>query len=236
MRRGSGSRLAAAVLGAGLLAAAAPAGGATRTVLLRDGFGSLPAATTWTDGQSLGAWTVRFAGYGGVTAIRAGSLLRLAPRPATRPDETHAALVVTGRSFAEPCLSVSSPASDDGPAADRLRAEPVGVCLAGVGLHQQRPLLLPGGEAQRLGAGQAGPRVPRRAAVPRHRIDAVDARGDLADGVESRGPSPGATTVRLDGAVVARFTDLDRPYTAGRVGLYSEDAVVDVDTVTVVRC
>ena len=235
MRRGSGSRLAAAVLGAGLLAAAAPAGGATRTVLLRDGFGSLPAATTWTDGQSLGAWTVRFAGYGGVTAIRAGSLLRLAPRPATRPDETHAALVVTGRSFAEPCLSVSSrlrttaqlrTGSAPNPwesawlvwdYADDARFSYLAVKPNGWELGKRDPAY-PGG--QRFLATGSTPSTPvgtwRTASITR--------------------TVAGATTVRLDGAVVARFTDLDRPYTAGRVGLYSEDAVVDVDTVTVVRC
>ena len=44
----------------------------------------------------------------------------------------------------------------------------------------------------------------------------------------------GATfTVSVDGAVVGQFTDNERPYTSGAIGLYSEDALVHFNDVVV---
>ena len=40
-------------------------------------------------------------------------------------------------------------------------------------------------------------------------------------------------TISADGATLGSVTDGERPYTSGAVGLYTEDAHVHVDTVSV---
>ncbi|NQU37303.1 MAG: hypothetical protein HQ526_06845 [Actinobacteria bacterium] len=47
-----------------------------------------------------------------------------------------------------------------------------------------------------------------------------------------RGPKT-ATIVKLGSQKLARFVDRQRPYEAGKVGMYTEDAVVDVSRVKV---
>ena len=42
----------------------------------------------------------------------------------------------------------------------------------------------------------------------------------------------GTMTVKANGTQLASFTDTERPYTAGRIGFYAEDAEVELDAVT----
>ncbi len=54
-------------------------------------------------------------------------------------------------------------------AAAHTRAQSMGSGVAGVGVHRPGAFLLCGAQAQRLGAGQTGPGLSGRAAVPGHR-------------------------------------------------------------------
>lgn len=232
----------AGLLSVGIVAAlAAPAGAApwerrsarlgAGAVLFSDGFTGLPPGT-WREGTVHGAWDAVYTGYGSIApaAVGAADVLQLAPRAAAGAGETHAALVTSHRSFGDLDLTV------------RLRTQAqlrdrspnpweVGWVLWHYGddVHFYSVLLKPTGWElgkedpaypgnQRFLATGSAPVFP---VGPWHtvRVRQVGA----------------AITVWVDGALLTSFTDRERPYLSGDVGLYDEDARVQFDAVTVRR-
>lgn len=206
--------------------------GKSSSVVLVDRFSSYSPRTTFTDGDNVGPWNVVFAGYGSVsTESNAGGLLRLSPKAPTRPSDTHAALVVSRETYSDKKLKVnmrvrtteqlrvgSAPNPwesawvvwdyTDNDHFTYLAIKPNGWELG------KRDPAYPGG--QRFLATGNAPAV---------------AIGDWAVAKVTRknlkGPRT-ATTVKLGSQKLTRFVDLERPYESGKVGIYSEDAVVDL--------
>ncbi len=189
-----------------------------------------------TDGARRGAWTVRFAGFGcaalgGEEPAAAEStgaaepVVALSPRAATSPEATHAGLVLG------PALS-----SGDGAARFRARvytarqlrtgSAPNPWEVAWVVWHYADDAhfyyFIPKPNGWELGKRDpAYPGGQRFLATGDDRRFPVGAWYDVE--VTQRGA---AITVSVDGRPVVAFTDAERPYLAGSVALYSEDAAV----------
>lgn len=171
------------------------------------------------EGSSLGPWTVVFTGYGCARVEGRGRSRRLHAdaRPRSRPDRPMA-LLITGPRLAAPLrlrarLHTKGRVGREGwkgawlvwSYADRRRfyyfiPKPNGWELG------KRDPAYPGG--QRFLASGRSPAVPL---------------GRWAD-VEVRQEEGGRLSVSLDGRDLVSFTDRERPYSAGRVGLYVEGA------------
>ena len=238
--------LSAAVLVTTAIAAATvPASAATKAsskkILVNEQFGSLDSDSTWTDGQTLGRWQVVFAGFGSVTrpATRPRSL-RLSPARAQSAGETHAALVVSRKSFANRCLDVRTrvivreqlrAGSTPNPwetawlvwdYLDNEHFSYLAIKTNGWELGKRDPAypggqrFLATGETPTTAAGQwRTARIKRTAS---------------ADGLRS--------TVRafVGGVNVATFRDTERPYVSGKLGMYVEDATADFDKIVASSC
>lgn len=214
--------------------------GATQTSLLRDDFASLAVGSKYTDGDQFGNWAVQFAGYGSVQVVsKAYHRLRLAPAVASSPGETHSALVVSRGSFSARCLKfgvrqrTTSQLRSGGTANpwetawmiwdyvdndhfSYLTFKPNGWELG------KRDPSYPGG--QRFLATGESVLTP----IGTWRYPTITRRVVSA--------STTSIQVRLGATTLATFVDNERPYTNGRVGFYTEDAVADFDDVNLVSC
>ena len=207
--------LSAAVLASTALAAATVPASATTTAsksLINDQFGSLTSGSTWTDGQTLGRWQVVFAGYGAVSkpATRP-HVLRLSPTRAQSAGETHAALVVSRKSFANRCLDVKTRVI----VREQLRVGSAPNPWETAWLIWD---YLDNDHFSYLAIKTNGWRAARIK------------RTASADGLRS--------TIRafVGGVNVATFRDTERPYVSGRLGMYVEDATADFDKIVAKRC
>src|SRR5436309_6384609 len=190
-----------------------------------DGFDGYPAGQAWQDGTVHGPWVAEFDGYGVTSVERDGSnVLELSPAASTRSGETHAALVRTSEGFGDLDMTVRLRT------VDQLRSgtpDPweVGWVLwhYGDNTHFYYVALKPNGwelgkedpaypGAQRFLGGDNSPAF---AVGPWHTV---------------RVQQSGATfTLWADGSRLGSFTDRERPYLNGAIGVYSEDALVHVD-------
>jgi hypothetical protein len=173
----------------------------------------------WQDGSRHGPWTAVFNGYGEIRPD--GDGLLLSPKAPAAAQNTHAALVVTDRSYGDVAISVRLK-TERQLRRPNPRAWEVGWVLwhyagegrfyalalkpAGWELSKQDPRY-PGG--QRFLASGRTPTVP---VGSWHRIGIVLV-GDQID-------------VAADGRHLARYTDRSAPYRTGALGLYTEDARV----------
>jgi len=194
-----------------------------------DGFEGYPAGQVWADGTTHGPWVAEFNGYGTTSIAQDGSnVLSLSPAASQSPSETHAALVRTAQSFGNLDLTVRMRT------VDQLRngtPNPweVGWVLwhYGDNTHFYYVALKPNGWE----LGKEDPAYPGA-----QRFLGGDYSPTFAVGSwhTVRIQQSGATmTISADGATLGSVTDGERPYTSGAVGLYTEDAHVHVDTVSV---
>lgn len=231
-----GSLLAAG----GAAAAATPSAkssGRSASVVLTDRFTSYAPGTSFTDGDNFGPWKVVFAGYGSVSVESNNSgVMRLSPAAPTSPSETHAALVVSRETYSDKNLKVnmrvrtteqlrvgSAPNPwesawvvwdyKDNDHFTYLAVKPNGWELG------KRDPAYPGGQRFLATGSSPATSVGDWKVVNVHRKNL-------------KGPRT-ATTVKLGSKKLTRFVDSERPYEAGKVGMYSEDAVVDVSRVKV---
>lgn len=185
------------------------------------------AATTLSDGDSANSWRVVFAGYGSVRAT--ASALNLRPAQADQSSRTHAALVV-----------------DDDIATDsRVRAR--------VTLNEQLRIGSP------ANAWEAGWVIVRYTDPEHFYYAACKTNGwelgkrdpaypggqrflATGDDVCAREGSPSTIVLtangkrlrlKVAGVTVTTFTDRQSPYRSGFAGMYSEDADVTFDRISV---
>jgi hypothetical protein len=173
----------------------------------------------WQDGSRHGPWTTVFNGYGEVRPD--GDALLLSPKAPVAEENTHAALVVTDRSYGDVAISVQVKTERQLRRSDP-QAWEVGWVLwhyigagrfyalalkpSGWELSKQDPSY-PGGQ-RFLASG----RTPVFPIGSWHRVGIVQV-GDQID-------------VAADGHHLARYVDRSRPYLTGALGLYTEDARV----------
>jgi hypothetical protein len=210
-----------------LLAAAVGVPLAAATVL--EDFSTMPAGTCQDDGTSIGGWQFVFDGYGcsGFVSIEGNTMLVERPAESTQPTETHGALVVGPSVTGDVVLEVDSVTTRQlrtGSApnpweaawvlwhyADNTRFYYFVAKPNGWELGKEDPAYT---GAQRFLATGSVPAFPVGAWY-RVRIEQA------------------GTTIRafVNGQPLVTVTDQERPYTSGRIGLYSEDAEVYFDNV-----
>ena len=218
------------VLLAALLLAAAAAPPATAAALSED-FSAYAPDVCLADGAVFGPWTALFNGYG-CTAVRTDGArfwLEERPFPSASPAETHASMVL-GPSFSAPLTLTAEMRTD---AQLRTGSPPNAWEVAWLAwgysdnVHFYYFTLKPNGWE----LGKADPAYP-------------GAQRFLATGSSPVFPIGAAHVVRIaqtdnvieayvDGALLTRFTDTERPYLSGRIGLYNEDARVRFTDVSV---
>ncbi|MEV1021536.1 calcium-binding protein [Streptomyces sp. NPDC050264] len=177
-----------------------------------------PPPVPWQDGSTHGRWLSVFNGHG--TNIGDDDALSLSPRPAEDPGTTHAGLVVSTASYAdvryearmrtEKQLREPTPNPWEVPWLVWAYTDPE---------HFYYITLKPNGWE----LGKRDPAYPggQRFLATGHEAYPV---GDWSDvRVEQRGAT---MTVTVADQPLVTFTDPERPYNAGRVGAYSEDAAV----------
>ncbi len=194
-----------------------------------DDFESLAAGTTWADGTAHGNWLARFAGYGVIGGeVDGDRVLSLAPKPSTSSGETHAALVVSTASYTGIDFTVQMKT------AAQLRSPVPNPWEAGWVLwnftdetHFYYVALKPNG----LEIGKEDPAYP---GAQRFLVTMASPAFAVGEWHTVRVKHTGSTfTVWVNGTQLATFTDLERPYSSGAVGLYTEDADVHFNNAVV---
>jgi hypothetical protein len=197
--------------------------------LFKDGFEAFQAGEVWADETRHGSWRAIYNGYGTVGVELDGSkALTQAPKASTSSGETHASLVVTYPTFADSDLSVRVR-----PVAQLRQPAPnaweTGWVIWRYSDDTHFYYFVPKPNGWEL--GKEDPAYP-------------GAQRFLATGSSPTFPVGGTYTVRVrqvgstmtvwvNGSQVTSFTDNERPYGSGAVGLYNEDAHVHFDEVTV---
>jgi hypothetical protein len=220
----AGALVAAAAAGAA--AYPAPAGGS-----FADDFSSYPRASCLGDGASLGAWTFQYAGYGCTQfgADGAGAYLEEKPKASASLGETHASLAL-GPAFTAPYafsaelktvaqLRTGNPGNAWEVAwliwdyTDDTHFYYLTVKPNGWELGKEDPAYR---GAQRFLASGPSPAIP----VGMEYTAKIEQTGNTLSAF-------------INGRLVATFTDTERPYSAGRIGLYNEDSQVRFRRVSV---
>ena len=184
-----------------------------------------------TEGESMGLWQLRFSGYGcvGVTSGIGGTSLRMQPMIATANAETHAPLLL-GPMYGDRLMLTTRLET-----VQQLRrnGEPNAWEVAWVLWQYQDDehfyYFIP-----KPNGWEVGKRDPAYPGGQRF----------LATGTEQTFPVGHAYQVQIthrgnvlsvvvDGVTLTTFTDTERPYVAGRIALYSEDAEIKVHQVSV---
>jgi len=208
-----------------LMLASSQAFGAT----FSDGFEGYPTGQAWQDGTVHGPWVAAFDGYGTTDVETDGSnVLSLAPAASQSASETHAALVRTAQSFGDIDYSVAVRT------VSQLRSGTPNPWEVGWVLwhysdntHFYYLALKPNGWE----FGKEDPAYPGA-----QRFLGGDYSPTFAVGswhtvrIQQQGPT---MTLWADGVRLGSLTDGERPYTTGAVALYSEDAHVHFDNVSV---
>jgi hypothetical protein len=197
--------------------------------LLADGFESFAPGETWADGTSHGAWRAVFNGYGTTSIEQDGSrVLSESPRASSSAGETHASLVLSNASFGDADVTVRLRP------VEQLRATSpnpweVGWLLWRLTDGSHFYYFLPKPNGWEL--GKEDPAYPGS-----QRFLATGSSPTFALGTwcQVRVRHVGTTmTVWVNGIHLTTFTDNERPYYSGALGLYNEDAHVHFDDVTV---
>lgn len=225
MRRTARSSLASfltvTALLAGSLAAIAPTGSAQAAPRHdRPRTAATVSTPRWQEGEVNGPWRLAYHGYGSVSY--GDDTVRLAPMASSQPDETHASLVTSRTTYRH--IDVTTLMRTDtqlrtGTApnpwesawllwhyTDDLHFYALALKPNGWELSKEDPAY-PG--AQRYLATGSSPAFP------------------IGSTARVRVRQSGATIrVDVDGRPLVTYTDRERPYGAGSVGLYTEDAAV----------
>jgi hypothetical protein len=188
-----------------------------------DGFGSIPAGTSFVPGVVTGSWLPVWNGYGAITRTTDGSpVATLSPAASLSADVTHSSLVVSVPTFADTDLTMTLRT------VGQLRSGTPNPWEVGWAMwhysdqgHFYYVLLKPTGWE----LGKEDPAYPGS-----QRFMATGSNQTFAVGVwhTVRVVQIGnALTVWADGAQLTSFVDNERPYLSGSIGLYCEDSTVN---------
>lgn len=222
--------LGAAAVAVGL--AFVNSGTAQAAVLLDDDFSSYTVGTSYAEGQTFGSWTDVFNGFGYQKIVDDGSgnhQLEQAPQASTQTSETHAALTVSAQSYT-PTRIIA-----EGSTISQLRTPTPNPWEVGWlawnytdNTHFYYLTLKPNGwelgkedpaypGAQRFLASGSTPTYAIGSWLRYDITQVVNANGSVTMTVKAKKNNGTLTTL-------AAFTDTERPYSSGKVGLYNEDA------------
>ena len=205
-----------------------PASAVGSTVFYETSWSAPPGS--WADDRVYGNWLARYNGYGTteVVLVNGNRQLRMSPLASTRSSETHAGLVTTRPAFGDLDLTVKMRT------VRQLRQSNPNPWEAAWLLwdyqddeHFYSVVLKPNG-------WELGKEDPAYPGAQRYLRTGSSPRFPIGPSYRVRVRQVGATIkVWVDGQLLTTFTDRQRPYRSGAVGLYTEDATVLFDQVRV---
>ncbi|HVF53961.1 MAG TPA: DUF1080 domain-containing protein [Actinomycetota bacterium] len=206
--------------------AASPAPG---SVLFQEDFEAFAVGEPWLDGTRHGAWTSTYNGYGVNQVVgEASKHLAQAPLASTQPDETHASLITTRKSFTDIDFTVRAKtvAHLRAPAPNPWETAWV-LWNYTDDLHFYYLALKPNG-------WELGKEDPAYPGAQRFLATGSDPTYPVGSWNKVRIIQRGAhIVVEVNGTQIVSFVDNERPYLGGRIGLYNEDADVRFDDIVV---
>lgn len=199
--------------------------------LFTDNFTSY-APRYYTDGESFGSWFTQFAGYGtvGIESDTGNNVLHLSPQAVTSSDKTQSSLV-TGPAYNGPIqfqskiLTVSQLRTGSTP-----NHWEVAWVVWNYTDNAHFYYFIPKPNGWEL--GKRDPVYPGGQRFLATGSDKLFPIGQFYT-VKITQDAQDLITVWVDGVQITSFTDMERPYTSGKIGLYTEDAHVHVDDVSV---
>jgi hypothetical protein len=196
-----------------------------------DDFSSMPTDVCLPDGTGIGAWTFVFDGYGctGFVASNGNTMLVEQPMASVSPGETHGALVIGPSTSGDLTLEVATATTRQLRTGSAPNPWEVGWVLWQYTdtAHFYYVALKPNGWE----LGKADPAYP---GSQRFLDTGSWPTFPVGPWYRVRVTQTGSTVeVFVDDFLITSFTDTERPYTAGRLGLYTEDAAVSFDNVAV---
>lgn len=183
------------------------------------------------EGDSMGAWHLRFSGYGcvGLKAGENGTALSMQPMSATTTDETHAPLLL-GPEYGDRLVMTARVET-----VQQLRqnGEPNAWEVAWLLWHYQDDehfyYFIP-----KPNGWEVGKRDPAYPGGQRFLATGTDLKFPVGRTYNVQITHKGNVfSVVVDGVALTSFTDTERPYVSGRIALYSEDAEIKVHQVSV---
>ena len=183
------------------------------------------------EGEALGAWNLRFSGYGctQITTDDNGASLSMQPAAATGVTETHAPLLL-GPEYGD---KMTITARVETVQQLRSNGEPNAWEVAWVLWQYQDDqhfyYFIP-----KPNGWEIGKRDPGYSGSQRFLATGTDQKFPVGHAYNVQIAHRGnAFTVTVDGVILATVVDTERPYVSGRVALYSEDAEIKVHQVIV---
>ena len=195
-------------------------------------FSAMPAGTCYADGSTIGVWQFVYNGYGcnGFVAANSNTMLFEQPATSTSPAETHGALVIGPYISGDFTLQVSAATTGQ----LRVNSAPNAWEVAWVLWHYTDDshfyYFVPKPNGWEL--GKEDPAYP---GAQRFLASGTSPSFPIGPWYRTRVVQSGQTIqVFVNDLLITTFTDRERPYSSGRVGLYNEDAEVYFDNVSVV--
>jgi hypothetical protein len=209
-------------------AAPAPSSG------ISEDFSSLPQGLGWKDGSRHGQWLSVFGGFGsnGIAGDGGnGNVLSLAPQASASPSDTHASLVSSVSSFNDFDATIQVRTVQQLRTGSPPNPWEVGWVLWHYtdNTHFYYFIAKPNG-------WELGKEDPAYPGVQRFLAAASAPSYPVGAWNTVRVRQVGTTvTVWVNGAQVVSFTDAERPYAGGSLGLYTEDAEVHFDNINLAK-
>ena len=211
---------------------------ALATEVFTDNFLSYPAGDCLPDGTAFGPWTVVFAGFGCVKIETDGTnnWLHAVPK-VPKGGNTHSSLIV-GPSFSSASgtfaydVNVETISQTRAGGRKAPRAWEVGWVVWNYTDNDHFYYFIPKTNGWELGkrdpAYTGGQRFLATGTSPVFPIGVPYSVHITQDGSNT-------ITASVNGVLLTTFTDIERPYTSGKIGLYTEDAHVHFDDVVVTQ-
>lgn len=208
---------------------ASGAGTTSAVARFSDDFESFAVGTSWADGAVNGRWTDVFNGYGSAQIASDGNnVLAQAPKASTSAGETHAALMVSSQQFIDVDVTLQMRTVSQLRTGSNPNPWEVAWVLWNYtdSTHFYYVILKPNG----MEIGKEDPAYPGAQRFLVTSSTPYPAGRWYTVHIEQTGAT---FTVSVDGTVAGQFTDNERPYMAGAIGLYSEDALVHFNNIVV---
>ena len=213
----------AAVLAVASVAAAA--------VIVSDDFSGMPTGICFEDGTTAGAWAFVYDGYGcsAFLDVNGNTVLMEQPAAAMAPHETHGSLVRGPATVGDVTVQLSMATTRQLRTGSPANPWEVGWVLWNYSDDTHFYYFIPKPNGWEL--GKADPAYP---GAQRFLATGSSPLFPIESWYRVRVVQVGGTIeVFVNDVPITTFTDAERPYTAGRVGLYSEDAEAYFDNVAV---
>lgn len=201
---------------------------------ISDQFNRYAAGSAWTDGQAFGPWTVAFAGYGSVS-IPSKSLLRLSPAAPTASTETHSALVVSKKTFTTKQLKLEARLRTTAQLRTGSAPNPWETAWLIWDYQDNDHFSYLAIKTNGWELGKRDPAYPGGQRFLATGTNLATAVGQWRKVRITRTiNSPGRSVLKAfyGSRQLTRFVDTEHPYRAGKIGFYTEDATIDIDTAT----